>query len=99
MSPSYDMLLGACLSMGLDATGDYGEVHKRLGDHLVKELFHGKRPVANRTKSKRSTSSAPTAKRPGTAWHSFLGQEKERVKQAGGDLAKVSSSSTTTASA
>lgn len=82
-TPSYDMLLGACLSMGLAATGTYDELHARLATHLVKELFDGKR-VANRTsKSKRPLTSTSAPKRPATAWHAFLRAEKERVKEAG----------------
>lgn len=80
-SPSYDMLLGACLSMGLASNGTYNELHKRLGDRLVKELFDGKH-VSSR-KNKRPPTSAPTPKRQATAWFAFLREEKERVKEAG----------------
>ena len=80
LAPSYDMLLGACLSMGLGGTGTYDELHKRLGDHLVQELFDDKR-IAKRTKRPATS----TSKRPATGWHVFLRAEKDRVKEAGFD--------------
>ena len=67
--------------MGLASNGTYDELHKRLGDHLVKELFEGNN-VACR-KNKRPATSGPTPKRPATAWFAFLRAEKERVKEAG----------------
>ena len=83
VTPSYDMLLGACLSMGLAANGTYDELHKRLGDHLVKELFDGKH-VTSRKSKRPPTSTDPRSKRRATAWHAFLRAEKELVQEAAG---------------
>lgn len=77
-TPSYEMLVGACAAHGLDRNGTEDELKRRLGDYLVAQLF------ATKPKSKRATSTtAPSPKRPATAWHAFLREEKERVKESG----------------
>ena len=77
-TPSYEMLVGACAAHGLDRNGTEDEVKRRLGDYLVAQLF------ATKPKSKRASStSTPAPKRPATAWHAFLREEKERVKESG----------------
>ena len=37
------MLIGACAGRGLDQDGGYDELYRRLGDHLVRELFSTKK--------------------------------------------------------
>lgn len=93
--PTKEMLIGACAARGVDRTGTQEELHRRLGDHLVSQLFSGadtsgaKRPVAasagasTPSTAKTGTSTSSTGKRPATAWHAFQRSEKERVKQAG----------------
>ena len=76
-TPSYEMLIGACAAHGLDRNGTEEELKRRLGDYLVAQLF------ATKPKSKRASTSTPTPKRPATAWHAFLREEKERVKESG----------------
>ena len=76
-TPSYEMLIGACAAHGLDRNGTEEELRRRLGDYLVAQLF------ATKPKSKRASTSTPAPKRPATAWHAFLREEKERVKESG----------------
>ena len=78
--PSYEMLLGACAANGLDRAGDAEALKRRLGDHLVAQLFS----TGKGKKRANPTSGADTApKRPPSAWVTFLRGEKERVKGAG----------------
>ena len=69
--PTIEMLVGACAGRGLDQDGGYEELYRRLGDHLVREMF---------SKKKRKRTSET---RKPTAWHAFLRQEKERIKLSG----------------
>ena len=79
-TPSYEMLIGACAAHGLDRNGTEEELKRRLGDYLVAQLF----AAPQKPKSKRASSTSTTApKRPATAWHAFLREEKERVKESG----------------
>ena len=79
-TPSYEMLIGACAAHGLDRNGTEEELKRRLGDYLVAQLF----AAPQKPKSKRASStSTPAPKRPATAWHKFLREEKERVKESG----------------
>ena len=79
-TPSYEMLIGACAAHGLDRNGTEEELKRRLGDYLVAQLF----TAPQKHKSKRASSTSTTApKRPATAWHAFLREEKERVKESG----------------
>lgn len=79
-TPSHEMLIGACAAHGLDRTGSMEELTRRLGDHLVLQLFAGKKG------SRKRPAQQPTSLQSGgqrSAWHAFLKSEAERVKQAG----------------
>ena len=81
-TPSYDMLVGACAAHGLGREGDAATLRRRLGDHLVAQLFAG--TVGGKRAGPAGPRTSPSAaKRPATAWHAFLKGEKERVKAAG----------------
>lgn len=86
---SEDLLRGACLSHGLSGDGTAAQLHARLGDFFVRKLLSPETcaPPPDVTEKKvqgkkRATAAgAPEPKR--TAYHTFLRDEKERVKQAG----------------
>ena len=87
--PSHEMLVGACASMGLARDGTREDLHRRLGDALVAQLFAPwatvvatEVPQAN-VGSKRKARIEGPPKHTATAWQAFLKVEKDRVKQAG----------------
>ena len=78
--PSYDMLLGACAAHNLNCAGTIDELKRRLGDHLVAQMFT---PNGKKRANPTSDTAGADPKRPPTAWVTFLREEKDRVKEAG----------------
>jgi len=89
---SEELLRGACLSHGLSGDGTAAQLHSRLGDFFVRKLLAPETcaPPPNVTEKKKgkkraaaAAAGAPEPKRTASAYHTFLRDEKERVKQAG----------------